>query len=111
MVDSSEKRNTIRSAIFSAKPEKKLVNFFGQEVEVRTSSLKEILEVQENEDRKEAIVQIMIRYCYVPGTEEHVFEIADKDSILKLPAGKWLTDMNKAVTELTDINIDDTEKN
>ena len=89
---------------------KKNINLFGGKVEVRQPTLGTVLEARDEEDPKSALVRIMIEYCFVPGTDEKVFEEADKDAILNFPVGGWFSEFNSAVGELTNIDFDKAEK-
>jgi hypothetical protein len=104
-------RDAIRSAIFSDKKvavEK--IMFFGQEIELRQPILRQILAVQATEDRESVIVDTLIKYAFVPGTEEKVFEDGDAEQLLALPFGKDMLRVSTALTKLTDVDFLDTAK-
>lgn len=105
-------RESIREAIFSRKNFKtRKLTLYGAEVEIRQPSLGMILEAQREEDTRAGIIRILIQYTYVPGTDERVFEESDADSIAALPFGSELIELNKIITELTDIDVLGEEKN
>ena len=99
-------RNAIRAQIFAARELKKIeVEFFGAQIEMRQMQLSDILTVQNNEDRESGIVDMLIKYAYVPGTDEKVFEDADADAFKKLPFGADFQRLSKAMEELTEVNF------
>lgn len=109
-------RDKIRGAIFSSdalKPQTKTIVFFGQTIEIRQPNLRTILSISSGGDRQSAMVDMIIAYAYVPGSDEKVFEEADKDQLLEIPFGKDFSDLQKAITAMTDINFlqGDAEKN
>ena len=109
-------RDTIRSKIFSAKNKhrkSKIIDFMGEDVEVRQPTVKQVQELAK-EARKEdsdAVLLSIMEYCYIPGTDDKVFEDADRDSLLGLPVGEWLNNLNKAIEEMTGVDVKVAEKN
>lgn len=97
-------KNTIRTAIFAAKQFKsKVINIFDEDIEIKQPSIGQLLDLTSGEDKEKqklAVAQILINYAYVPGTDEHVFEPTDYDSIVNLPSGKWVGEVITAWTEL-----------
>lgn len=116
---SSAARNAMRAALFDSKNQTFKViqiTMFGQKVDVRQPSIDQIERItqkfrEDTENERSAIVRMIISYCYVPGTEEKVFEDADADMLLTLPGGGWLTEFNKAVSALTELDVGEAEKN
>lgn len=103
-------RSELRDAIFSSdktKPQTRDVTFFGEKLEIRQPDLKTILSISSSsaENRQLAIVDMIIAYAYVPGTDERVFEDPDKDTLLALPFGSDYTELQKAISELTNVNV------
>lgn len=99
-------RDSIRGKILATQEVKKIrCTFFGTEVELRQPTLKEILKTDETADKTEQAISMIIKYCYVPGTEERVFEAADKDVLLSLPFGEDFVRIQKAIATLTEINV------
>lgn len=106
------KRDDLRQKLFSAKKfRSKTVNLFGDKVEIRQPSVGQILKARDSADSKEALIGILVDYCFVPGTTDKVFEKADTGAIMEWPVGKWFTDVNNAIVELTDIDVAGSEKN
>lgn len=107
MSDINELRNQMRAAIFNAKAAAGIVvKFFGTDLEVRTPTLGEVLETTEVGDKKQQTVEMMIKYCFIPGSDTRVFEEADKDSLLQLPFGEDMLRVQRAITKLTSVDVD-----
>ena len=107
-------RDSIRAKIFAAENKRfktKEITIFGADVEIRQPSLGMILKVKEDEDREKAIVRLLIDFCFVPGTDERVFNSEDGDVLLAMPFGNDLIEVNNAIEELTNIDILEQEKN
>lgn len=104
-------RDSIRAKVFNTKPQSELITIFGVEVEIRQPSLRVILDAQSSEDKTYAMANMMISYCFVPGTNEKVFEVADIDGILELPFGEDVSKINEIIAKLTSIDITGEEKN
>lgn len=113
----TKNKNDIRAAIFAdenRKPGRKVITLFGQEVEIRQPTLAQITKLGKASaanDKIPPIVRIMIEYIYVPGTEDKIFDIADAEQLATMPSGKWLSDLNKAIEELTGVDVEAAEKN
>lgn len=109
-------RDELRAAIFAAenkKPKSMEITLFGQKVEIRQPTVGEVTKMMDaaGKPNQSAIVSILTTYCYVPGTNEKVFDPADRESLLDMPSGQWLTDLNASIEELTAVNVKEAEKN
>jgi len=106
-------RDELRAAIFAnTKPKTLEVEFFGQKLELRQPTVGEVEELQRDEsDRKHTAINTLIRYAYVPGTEEKAFDDADIEALRALPWGKDFTNVVTSIAELTGIDIGSGEKN
>lgn len=105
-------RDQLRAKIFSAdsaRPKSMEVEFFGVTVEIRQPSLGRILDLQNDDDRKAAMVDMIIEYAYVPGEQERVFEDADTDTLLGMPWGEDFVRVNDAISKLTGLDIGEEE--
>lgn len=81
-------RDQLRSKIFSEKVKIDLITLDdGQEIEVRQPSVGLLLDVVGIENLKDRMTRMLIESCFVPGTNEKVFEDADRDSLMSLPQG------------------------
>lgn len=106
-------RNELRAKIFDAKnrkPESRIITLFSVEVEVRQPLLQDIMDLQDA-DMKNEVTPMLINFVFVPGTDENVFEEADKESLNTMPFGPDLALFTTTIQELTDIDLKDAEKN
>lgn len=84
----SEGRDKLRSKVFSEKAKVILIDLDdGQQIEVRQPTIGMLLDVVSLEDLKSRMSQMLIKTCYVPGTNEKVFDESDKDILMELPQG------------------------
>lgn len=109
-------RNAMRAAMFSdenKKPASEPLTLFGQDVEVRQPSLSQLnaLSRKAADVKIPGVVNLMIEYCYIPGTDEKVFDPGDAEQLASMPTGKWLNDFNAVVQKLSGIDIKAAEKN
>ncbi len=105
-------RDEIRAKMFASHDFKReRITVFGVEVEIVQPSLGLILKAQENPDRPDAIIDLMIEYCYVPGTKEKVFVAEDKEGIKGFPAGEDIIKISTSIANLTSIDVQEAEKN
>lgn len=107
---SSELRNKLRASILSTeklKPKAILVDFFGEQIEVRQPNLQAVLSISSAsaEDRQSAMVDMIIAYAYVPETDERVFEESDREQLLQMPFGSDFTRLQKAISSLSNVDI------
>lgn len=101
-------RDDIRAAVFATKKlASEIVDFFGTKIELRQPRLSDIIAIQNTEDRKSAIVDTLIRYAYVPGTDTKLFEESDQASFLEMPFGQDLINVSNALERLTKVNFRD----
>lgn len=110
---STSTRDDIRKAIFASNTtESKTISFFGQQVEVRQPSFQEVMtSASSDSDPVQASINMMMLYCYVPGTDEKVFEEADRDSLAKLPLNSDMATMQKTIADLSKIDVSAELKN
>ena len=101
-------RDQLRKALLGTapKPESKIIEMFGVDLELRQPSLGSIMKARDETDQVTRAVDMIIEYAYVPGTDEHVFEFTDRDVIKNWPFGKDLTRLNAAIAELTGVDIE-----
>ncbi len=105
-------RDEMRARIMKGvKPKSVETSFNGVTIELRQPTVGEILDAQEETDRKRAITGMMVRYAYVPDTDERVFEMADLDALMNMPFGDDYIKLNEAINKLTGINVAEEEKN
>lgn len=108
---SSEQRKQLRDQLLARQEVKtEKVTIFGQEVELRQPSVEAILNAREQDDPVERALDMIIRYAFVPGTEEQIFEEGDKAQLRKWPWGGDVVKIQEAILKLTGINISEAEK-
>lgn len=99
-------RDAMRAAIFAPKQVKsEPVNFFGQDIEIRQMILADVLNASNNPDRESAIIDTLINYAYIPGTDERVFEEGDAAQFKTMPFGADFIRVSKALEALTEVNF------
>jgi hypothetical protein len=99
-------RAKLRAKIFSYRPpKKKIITFFDALIEIRQPLLGDIVRAQENEDREAAVIETLVRYSYIPGTDERIFEESDSESLKSMPFGGDFLAVTQAFAELTEVNF------
>ena len=94
------------------KPLSKVVTAFGLKIEMRQPQLGDVLNSTGEvfETTKERIADMIIKFAYIPETDERIFEAGDMEQILRWPFGKDYKAVQDALNELSGIDIDDAEK-
>ncbi len=104
-------RGELRSKIFQAKKlNSEIVEFRGVEVEVRQPTLGQILDTRDSQSSKDGTISVLIERVFVPGTHEHVFEEADREGMYGMPFDEDLMNLNRVVSRLAGINIEEAEE-
>jgi len=106
-------RNELRTSLFSGNQFKKdTVDVLGADVEIRQPSIKDLQEMGDiADDDKNALVLLMIENCYVPGTNDKLFDKEDYDNLMELPSGKWVQEFQTKYMDLAGLNQDEAVKN
>lgn len=106
-------RDELRNKIFSAEyteVKKEYLTFNGVEIELRQPKVSAFMEQREGENR-EFFARFLIDNAYIPYTDEKVFDVADRDSLLEMPMNSSWTNAINAIQVLIDIKVDDKVKN
>ena len=101
-------RDEVRAKIFSAANKKfkeESVKLFGATVVIRQPTLRTVLDMQQEPDRKRTVMKMLTTYCFVPGTDEKVFEETDLDGLMEMPFGEDFMNVQKAIAKMTNINM------
>ena len=100
-------RDEIRAKLLGKTPlaETKMISLYGMDIELRQPTLEAILKSRDIDDNVARAVDMIIEYAFVPGTDDHVFETADREMILRWPFGKDLQTLNEAIADLTGVDI------
>lgn len=87
------------------KPVRKALILWGIEVDFVQPTLEAILKGQAELSVKDRSIDMIIGYACVPGTDERVFEEADKELIMTWPFNEDVMNMQIAIADLTGVNI------
>jgi hypothetical protein len=82
-------RDKIRAKVLSEQIKRVIVEIEGTQIEVRQMSVGQMLDSISVEDGKARMAQYLIDCCFVPGTEDKVFDSADLDVLMAMPAGGY----------------------
>lgn len=112
MTKSTEVRNDLRKQLIGTKhvPERTVVKLFGTEIELQQPTLASMLEARQEDSERVRTADMFIRYAFVPGTDERVFEDGDRDTILNWPYTKEILAIQTTIMKLTGIDIADAEE-
>ncbi len=104
-------RDEMRARVFSAKPASEIVSdFFGMEIELRQPTLEVALE-KRNVDEAERVYVMLTDYCFVPGSDEKLFDTEDVDELRGLPFGGDFQRVMNAVNKLLGLDPAEVEAN
>lgn len=104
-------RDEIRANLLKSRPqEKRIVRFFEEDIEIRQPTLDDIIKAAyatsaDDDTSKVAVISILVKYSYIPGTDERVFDETDVDVLKQLPFGPDFARLMQAYQELTDVNF------
>jgi len=105
-------RDEIRAKVFASRPRSiKTIQLFGADVELRAFTVAELQKMMNEKSEIPPLAAMLIRYAYVPGTDEKVFDDADVAAIGNLETGKWVDELSTHVAALTGIDLRSAEKN
>jgi hypothetical protein len=96
-------RDAMRAQIFGAKPESRTFSFFGVKLELRQPPMETMLEARQGA-MQNALLMMLVRYAYVPDTDEHVFTEEDVDQLKKLPLSPDIQKALQACNELMGVD-------
>src|SRR5215472_7787465 len=103
----STERDRLRAELLKTRPvSSKIVTFFGQKIEIKQLTLAAVIDARKDyDDQQAALINILLRYAYVPGTNELIFEDTDAESLLALPFGGDFVELTNAISELTSLSF------
>lgn len=108
---------SLKARIFASKNKQlktKLVDFFGEQIEIRQASLARVLKLGEDEDdgdAKTTALFVLLNYAYVPGTELPLFDLSDIEQLKTMPYGEDFTRCIEAWMEISGVKVEEAEKN
>ena len=127
----------LRDLILNTKKPRKTCTLWGQEVEIEAGSIGEAFDdsrdtvrkeirkklqkelggveiteelIDDEIDFNEILLERLIKHAYVPGTDQLVFTLEDKDLIRSLPDDGSFTVFLNTFRSLSDINVDEAAK-
>lgn len=100
-------RDQLRAALVGKKhaPKSVLATLFGVEIELRQPTLESIVDAKDDADAKTRTTDVFIKYAYVPGTDERIFEDTDRVMILRWPFSEELLKVQEKIAGLTGIDL------
>jgi hypothetical protein len=91
-------RDGLRKKILDEKIRKIIVDLDdGVQVEVRQMSIGQMLDTVNDPDNKKRMANYLISCCFVPGTDDPIFEDSDFDVLMGLPAGGYYQKLMDAI--------------
>src|SRR5690348_4649470 len=113
-------KDQIRQAIFNAKPDSRIIEFFGNDIEIRQPTMGVVMEMRKQEE-VEQTTGMLINYAFVPvydekgnvipgAGQEHVFEATDEESIRGIPFGPDMKRLTDAINDLLGTTPEGLEK-
>lgn len=106
----SSARDKLRAAVMATQPNRReTIEFNGHQVEVRQPNIRTILAL--GESGKFDAVSFLIGHAYVPGTDEKLFEEADRDGLLNKPFGEDFRKIVEAMNKVMNIDVKEAAKN
>ena len=106
-------RAQIREAMFAhenAKPKRIPITMLGQSLEWLQPSIREVSEAQRDPD-KHFMVQMLIGYTYVPGSDEKVFVEDDYAVLVGMPMTGEFQEAVRVIGEALDLKVEAKAKN
>lgn len=99
-------RDELRAKLLATRePTSEVIDFFGGQIELRQPTLADILKATASKDQNAAVINTLVNYAYVPGTDERIFEDTDAASLLSLPFGGDFMRVSQALERLTQVNF------
>lgn len=101
-MSSQSKRDAIRAAVFAKKAKRKTVPYAGMEVEVLQPTIGDALGSAglQGEEKQNYMIEMLIKYVYVPSENVKVFEEADREGLRSQPFDSEMMGIVNAINEL-----------
>ena len=110
----AQSRDSILRNIFarSANLKRKRITFMGQEIDIKQPTIKQIMSfTDESIKDHDKLIDALIEYAYVPGTDERLFDETHREMLQSLPFNDDFTSVSEAIAELTTSDVEVAEKN
>jgi hypothetical protein len=105
-------RDNIRAGVYKGvtlKREKVTIN--GAEIEIIQPTVEQVMKSTQELDPAKRVVNGIIAYARIPGTDEKVFDDTDAAALLNLPFSQELTEINLAMSRLMGLEAKEIAKN
>lgn len=96
---SSEARGKLRAKFLADKVKKVTVTIDGMDIEVRQMSVGQMLDTISEDDRKKQMARYIVDCCFVPGTDEKIFEEEDLEVLMGMPAGGYYSQIMEQINK------------
>ena len=115
-------RNLIRTATLGTGADRAstIMPINGQDVEVRQPTVGQRSRILtaagggttgEIKDFSKLQIAAIMHCCYVPNTEEHIFEKADEATLMNMPSGGWVDELAAEAVRLMNTEAEQDAKN
>ena len=91
----------------AARPKSKVVTVYGLEIEVRQPTIGQLTELTEGSEASNIDIGMtqIIKYCFVPGTDEPVFKETDLERLKASAASNEMTLLQREITGFFDLDV------
>lgn len=109
---SDEIRDRIRKNAFNNKFKTEVYVLEGDKIDIRQPSRGQWEDLVEAADGDMYKLQLLavIDLCYVKGTKDKVFELANLEGLRACPIGGFVDDISKIILKMCNIGVDDAKK-
>ena len=107
-------RDLLRTKLLSSKSMQRQripVKLFGQDIEILTPTVARITAMGEDTDSKTNLVDLLLEFCYVPGTEDLVFEEGDRDVLNVAPFDSSMQRVVEVINTMLGLRPEEVLKN
>lgn len=102
--DGMSLRDRIRNAVLDSSADDILVEVFGTRIAIRPPEMKELIQYRDWQDDEYLMARAIINNCYVPDSNDKVFEEADLEVLGTL---RFSADMKKLTAAINKVLGDD----
>lgn len=103
-------RNELRAKVLQERPlQRKEIKFNGAVIEMIQPRVSWV--VNRDLEKTPNVVDYLINFARVPGTDEAIFEEADRDVLAGMPFDSEMMEVVRVINELTGINTEAARKN
>jgi hypothetical protein len=90
-------RDMIREAVMNSKAEEQLITAFGVQIAVRTPALRDLMQYRDMQNDENLIARAIVNNCYVPGSNDRIFEDTDVEVLSGLAYNSDMKKLNNAI--------------